>query len=167
MKLKQYVLAISTTVALSFSASTLADDTVDQAAKAVKNAWTDCGIGALIFKDMPVAAAVSNIIWDLGTTALISMAASPEQCKGINVASAVFINESIEQIETDISKGEGRHATAMLSLMGCDVANHAKVTAAIRNDIATDESFAELASTAKAQAMYLKTSQHVAACTVS
>lgn len=163
MKVKQCVLALSTTVALSFSASTLAADS----AATVKNAWTDCGIGALIFKEVPVAAAVSNIIWDLGTTALISMAASPEQCKGINVASAVFINESIDQIEADIAKGEGRHAAAMLSLMGCDAANHNKVTAAIRNDIATDESFSELTSTAKAQAMYLKTSQHVATCSVS
>ena len=36
------------------------------------NPWIDCGIGAMIFTETNWAAVISNVIWDLGTTAVIS-----------------------------------------------------------------------------------------------
>ena len=167
MKFKKSIMAVSTALSLALSTSVMANDTAEKAASTVKNAWTDCGIGAMLFKETPVGAVISNIIWDWGTTAVISMAASPETCKGVNVASAVFINESIDQIESDIARGEGQHVAAMLALMGCEESAHANVTKAIRNDIANNKSFAELGATEKAQQVYVTTEKHVAACSIS
>lgn len=166
MKLKKTLLATTTTIALSISSSAFAVD-AGKAVNQIGNAWTQCGIGGMIFKEIPVAAAISNIIWDLGTTAVISMAASPETCKGVNIAAASFINESLDSIESDIAKGEGRHMVAMLSLMGCRQEAHAAVSKAIRNELANDENFSELDHTAKAQQVYVTAEQQVASCKVS
>jgi hypothetical protein len=42
--------------------------------------YTDCGIGAALFKETDWAAISSNVIWDLGSTALTSATMSPETC---------------------------------------------------------------------------------------
>ncbi|MBI3771765.1 MAG: hypothetical protein HY272_03590 [Gammaproteobacteria bacterium] len=43
----------------------------------MKNPWLDCGIGAMIFTETKWAAVTSNVIWDLGTTAVTSGASTP------------------------------------------------------------------------------------------
>ena len=58
------------------------------------NPFTDCGIGAALFPDTHWAAVTSNVIWDVGTTALTSATASPETCSGAKVEAAMFINET-------------------------------------------------------------------------
>ena len=54
------------------------------------NPWKHCGIGAIIFDDNGTAAAISNIIWDLGTTAVSSKVSSADSCEGKLVTAAVF-----------------------------------------------------------------------------
>lgn len=162
MNLKKAIIASASTLALSVSASAFAADNGAQTQKQVTNAWTQCGIGAVIFNNSPVAAAISNIIWDLGTTAVTTLATSPETCKGVNVAAASFINESLDSIESDLAKGEGRHAIAMLALMGTEASQHAAVTKAIRSELAKDASFATLSHDEKAQKLYFVTQQQVA-----
>lgn len=167
MKFKKALLATTASLALSASFASLANSDVSNAQDKLTNAWTQCGIGAMIFKDLPVGAAISNVIWDLGTTAVISMAASPDTCKGVNVAAASFINESLDSIESDIAKGEGRHAVAMLALMGCREENHSTVTSAIRQELAQDENYTSLSRTEKAQKVYATAEKQVASCKVS
>ncbi|MCC5879985.1 MAG: DUF3015 domain-containing protein, partial [Idiomarina sp.] len=58
-------------VALSASVYTTDVKAVDDI-----NPWQHCGIGAMIFDDNTTAAAVSNVIWDSGTTAFTSATAS-------------------------------------------------------------------------------------------
>lgn len=168
MKIKSLVLSMTVATGLSFSSASMANVDVDNAAQKLNNAWTQCGIGAMIFKELPVAAAISNIIWDWGTTAVLSMVASPETCKGVNVAAASFINESVDQLESDIAKGNGRHMVAMLALMGCEQDAHSATITGIRQQLANDDSFAELTHTEKAQAIYLATEKQINSnCTVS
>lgn len=161
MKLKQSIVAAAMALTMSVSTQTMANDEVAKAAKTVSNAWTECGIGAMIFKEIPVGAAISNVIWDLGTTAVISMVASPETCQGVRVAAAVFMNESIDAIEADTAKGNGAHLTAMLSLMGVEESNHATVAEKIRASIAEKPEVLALPATEKAQAFYALTEQAI------
>lgn len=51
--------------AASFLLATLPNiGSADEASnKKVLNPWTDCGIGAMIFSQYPVAAVISNVIW--------------------------------------------------------------------------------------------------------
>lgn len=116
------------------------------------NPWKHCGIGAMIFDDNGAAAAISNIIWDLGTTAVSSNISSQDTCKGVKVAAAQFINDSIVNIEEETVIGQGKHLTAMLNMMGCEVAAHPVIINAVRADL--DVSVVN--NTAKAEAYYLQ-----------
>jgi hypothetical protein len=109
-------------------------------AKAEKiNAWQHCGLGAAIFPDNGTAAAVSNIIWDLGTTALTSQMSSEETCSGNRGQTVTFIKETFPALENDVAMGEGEYISAMLELRGCD----ASVAPAIREAYQASEKGAE------------------------
>ncbi|EIW88593.1 hypothetical protein AGRI_10276 [Alishewanella agri BL06] len=114
------------------------------------NPWKQCGIGAMIFDDNGTAAALSNIIWDLGTTAVTSNVSSQNTCEGIKVAAAEFINSTITNIEEETVAGEGEHLTAMLNLMGCDATAHQ----AIIQDVRADFNVNVEGQAAKAEAYY-------------
>ncbi|WP_419147433.1 DUF3015 family protein [Pseudoalteromonas 'SMAR'] len=100
------------------------------------NPWQQCGIGAMIFPDNGAAAAVSNIIWDLGTTAVSTKISSQESCAGANVKTAMFIQQTFPVLEQEIAQGEGEYVAAMLNVRGCDATAHADIVTAIRNDYA-------------------------------
>lgn len=87
------------------------------------NPWLDCGIGAMIFPDdnLEVGAGISNIIWDLGTTAVTSAASSPDTCNGTsNVKMAVFIEATYTTLEAEIAKGQGENLDALAELAGAE-----------------------------------------------
>ncbi len=83
------------------------------------NPYSDCGIGAAIFKDTEWAAATSNVIWDLGTTAVTSATVSPETCSKKNVKAAMLIRDSYALVTEDAARGQGAHMSAALEIMGC------------------------------------------------
>jgi hypothetical protein len=98
------------------------------------NPWQECGIGAMVFPANGVAAAISNIIWDLGTTAVSSNISSQESCSGVKAKTAMFIKATMPVLEQDIVMGEGEYVTAMLELRGCETTSHEKIVKAIRED---------------------------------
>lgn len=107
------------TLTLSAFAVSMALTVSAQEKRAQPNAWVDCGIGAMIFpsENLEVAAAVSNIIWDLGTTAVTSALSSPESCSGLdNVEMAMFIQSTYASLESDLAKGEGENLDALVEL---------------------------------------------------
>ena len=123
------------------------------------NPWTQCGIGAAIFKDSEVGAAVSNVIWDLGTTAVSSYATSPGTCSGskMNVAAAEFIQNSHAVLEEDMSKGHGQHLSSLMDLMGVEASNQDAVASTIKADfskVVASKAYQSLDDQAKAQAIY-------------
>ena len=86
------------TLTLAFAASLL----LAQAAGAREFAdiYTDCGLGALIAPRTPAVAAVTNVTFDLGTTAIISNVSSPETCQGGKALAAAFINAGVQNMRT-------------------------------------------------------------------
>lgn len=101
------------------------------------NPYSDCGIGAAIFQETAWAAATSNVIWDLGTTALISATASPDTCSGKNVKAAQFIIDTYDNLVEESSQGKGEHLTTVMNIMECDSATHAIVANDIRKGAAS------------------------------
>jgi hypothetical protein len=90
----------------------------------LEHIYTQCGIGGLVFGRINnVLAVISNVTWDLGTTAVISDSLSPELCGGQIVARAVFIKENFPSIEQDLASGRGEHLMALNSLMACSAAS--------------------------------------------
>lgn len=127
------------------------------------NPWQECGIGAAIFPDHGIAAAISNIIWDLGTTAVTSATVSKDTCAGSNVIAAKFIDENYAQVESELAIGEGRHVNAMLSLLGCEASQQDAVINALRSELVIDS---EKTNSEKAEALYFSAQNAVAQCKV-
>ncbi|GAB3382868.1 DUF3015 domain-containing protein [Spongiibacter taiwanensis] len=113
---------LSLTAAATFFAtlSTAVNAEAEQAAGSGPNPYVDCGIGAALFPNTHWAAISSNVIWDLGSTALTSATASPETCNAKTVATAQFILETFDQLSEQTAAGQGEHVATVLSLYGCN-----------------------------------------------
>jgi hypothetical protein len=105
-----------------------------QDTKAMKNPWKDCGIGAMIFDETKWAAVISNIIWDYGLTATTTAVSTPEWCEGKPAKTARFVFETYANLEEDIVKGDGKHARAMLDMMGCERSSHVDILRSVRTE---------------------------------
>jgi hypothetical protein len=114
--------------------------TVTKAANSNKiNPWKHCGIGAMIFNENGAAAAISNIIWDLGTTAVSSNISSKDNCEGANVKTAMFIQATMSSLEQDIAIGEGDYVNAMLQLRGCSADKNNEIIKAVRKAYSNED----------------------------
>lgn len=101
------------------------------------NPFTDCGIGAALFPEVHWAAISSNVIWDLGTTAVTSATASPQTCSGKKVAAALFIRDTYERLAEETAQGQGEHLATALSLLDCAGPQQAAAVAATRSTLGT------------------------------
>lgn len=97
------------------------------------NPFSDCGIGAAIFKNN-VAAVISNVIWDIGTTAVTSALSSPETCEGDSVAAAEFIYDTYAVLEEQVASGSGTHLAAVFDILQCDVSEQQGLASDVRTD---------------------------------
>lgn len=84
--------------------------------------YAECGIGAAIFPELHWAAATSNIIWDLGSTAITSALSSPETCNAKKIKTASLILETLPELEKDVAMGEGEYVATLADTMGCSAA---------------------------------------------
>lgn len=104
----------------------------DKAQGSGPSPYTECGIGGAIFPTVAWAAATSNAIWDLGTTALSSASMSPEMCNAKKVKTATLIIETLEAMEADVAQGGGAYTTALVDTMGCDANSRSALVAETR-----------------------------------
>jgi Protein of unknown function (DUF3015) len=121
------------------------------------NPWTDCGIGAMVFPTTPVGAVISNVIWDLGSTAVTSNLSSKQTCSGSKAKVALFIGTSYANLADETVQGGGENIASMLNILSCQPAAQAAITQAVRADFAqslraTDH--ATLSAQAQAEAYY-------------
>ncbi len=131
MKIK--ILATAALVAcVSVSAPSFAQS---KTAGSGPNPFVDCGIGAALFPTVGWAAVTSNVIWDIGTTAVTSATMSPETCSGKNLAAALFINDTYESLAEETAKGEGEHLTTLLNILECDSGSHSAAITSARNSL--------------------------------
>lgn len=122
-----------TAVALAFSVVGMQN----AAARDFADIYTQCGLGAVIAPKNEPVAAITNVTWDLGTTAISSEATTPESCKGGQAKTAAYIYDVYPQLEQDLAKGDGAHLTALLTIAGCDAAVQDSVAQTLRSDFAT------------------------------
>ena len=106
--------------------------------------YTDCGLGGLIGSAIGskedtianVAAVVTNITFDLGTTAISSNTTSPGTCARGREKTAAFIYESYESLETDLASGHGVYLDALVTLAGNEERTRERFVAAVRSGFA-------------------------------
>ncbi|WP_282177405.1 DUF3015 family protein [Vibrio nereis] len=121
---------------VSIIASTLFTTQAMAEEKKPINPWTQCGIGAMIFQETAPAAAISNVIWDLGTTAVSSKVSSEYTCEGSEVKTAQFIQDNYNKVLEETSQGSGEHLTAMLEMLELEASTHEQVIASVRTEMA-------------------------------
>lgn len=163
MKLKNILgpCLLVTAVALTVSAQAGENETKKPGSSV--NPFSHCGIGAAIFEN-DTAAAISNVIWDLGTTAMTSGISSPQTCNGKDVAAAQFIHETYTNLEEETAQGQGQHITAMLNILGCEATSHSAITNSIRVDFAQDvgaKDYAKKSAVEKSEAYFNTVNSHV------
>lgn len=145
------ILTLSVSMALSASV---------HAAKAPgsgPNPFSDCGIGAALFAENKVLAVTSNIIWDIGTTAVTSATASPETCSGKNVDAAAFILNSYDSIIEDTARGEGEHLAALMNILEVAPVKQAQIINDVRAQMSqhiADESYTAADKREKSELYY-------------
>lgn len=99
--------------------------------------YRDCGLGAMIFPTTPVGAVVSNILWDWGTTAIISNASSPDTCAGKSATTAAFIHDAYDSIVKDLARGNGEYVNTLMALAGCNAQVSQPFALSLRSELAT------------------------------
>ena len=96
--------------------------------------YTDCGLGAMIAPNNSVVAAITNVTWDLGTTAISSNISCPDTCKGGQDRVAAFIYQSYDSLEKDLASGHGEYLDALVELVGTEPQAEQKFVATLRKD---------------------------------
>lgn len=100
------------------------------------NPYSDCGIGAALFKN-DTGATISNVLWDIGSTAITSATASPDTCEDHDIEAAEFILESYDRLAEDTAKGVGTHLDTLLSIVNISATQKDQVVQSIRAEMAT------------------------------
>jgi hypothetical protein len=123
------------TVTLALAASLLLVQTAS--AREFADIYTDCGLGAVIAPRTPAVAAVTNVTFDLGTTAIISNVSSPDTCQGGKAVAATFIHDAYDSLEADLARGQGAYLDSLATLVGVSKEGKAAFAAGLRKDFAT------------------------------
>ena len=121
------------------------------------NPWVDCGLGAMIFPGTPLGAVISNVIWDLGTTAVTSAGMSKNTCEGKRVKMAMFIGTTYANLEEETVQGDGQHVRAMLNMASCKSSAQGDIMRSVRADFAKsvqNSAYQQKDAMAKAQDYY-------------
>ena len=106
------------------------------AARDFAEIYTDCGLGGMIAPRSDAVAAVTNVTWDLGTTAISTNISSPDSCSGGKAEKAAFIHESYDALETDLASGHGVYLDALVALSGHEGEARERFIAAMRSGFA-------------------------------
>lgn len=142
-------LVVGTILATALSSVAMADQ--KKAPGSGPNPFSDCGIGAALFPNHKVLAVTSNVIWDIGTTAVTSATASPETCSGNNVTAAKFILESYDSLAEETARGQGDHLAALMNILEISQEEQAAVITSIRAQMANNLADADYSSADKTE----------------
>lgn len=132
MKMRIIIAILALTLAVPVAS--LADQ--DRTPGSGPNPYTDCGIGAALFPTIKPLAVTSNVIWDVGVTAITSATASPETCTGKTVAAAAFILRNYARLAEETARGNGDHVVALLNIMEVTDSDRSAVINSIREKMA-------------------------------
>lgn len=145
------------------------------AERTVEEVYKECGIGGALFgESSPTLAFISNVTWDLGTTAATSDSTGGCAIGGDETA-AIFIHEAYDQLEKDIAVGSGEYYSSLVSLLNCDAANTQEVMNSVRSEfskLVSLEAYTTMSKMEKSEKLYKIVSPMIAdhkesACTIS
>ncbi len=107
-------------VALALTAVTSTSLQADSG-RSLGDIYRECGIGAMLFPNDSTLAVISNVIWDLGSTATSSNVSSDSTCKGKKAKVAAFVGSSYDKLESEIATGKGKYVETLAKISGKSV----------------------------------------------
>jgi len=119
--------------------------------------YTECGLGAMIAPRHPGVAAVTNVTWDLGTTAVSSNISCPDSCSGGKAKVAAFIYDSYDPLEKDLAVGNGEYLDGLMELINCEPESKEGFIKALRTDFKTivaEKNYIDKSRFEKAESLY-------------
>ena len=126
--------------------------------------YVDCGLGAMIAPNHPGVAAVTNVTWDSGTTAISSNTSSPDSCSGGKAKMAAFIYDSYEALEKELASGNGSYIDMLTVLAGYDFQANQELIEVLRDDftrLVADPGYTDQSRFDQAEALYNLVYKHV------
>jgi len=136
---------------LSLIALALVAATSSQASdRSLGDIYRECGIGAMLFPNDSMLAVISNVTWDLGTTATSSNISSEGMCKGKSAKVAAFVSSSYDKLESEVVAGKGKYVETLAKISG-------KSIDSIRDSfkkVVTSKEFASMKKEQKAQKLF-------------
>ncbi len=156
------VFALAAFISLAFSWPALA-----RTDRTFAEIYTDCGIGAMISPKNDAVAAVTNVTWDLGTTAISSNISSPDSCVGGKGRLVGFIYNSYDHLEKNLASGSGTYLETLIVLAKYDVRSEQDRQVRIKTlrdgfaDLAANPNYTDQTRYEKAKALYDLVSEQV------
>jgi hypothetical protein len=163
MKFNKQVLAAIAAATLSMTASQ------GVFAREFADIYTECGLGAMIAPNNAAVAAVTNVTWDLGTTAVTSNVSSADTCRGAKAKTAALILHTYPQLEQDLARGQGEHLSTLMVAAGCSAVSRDTVAASLRNQLAAravQTGYSEASRAELAKAMFADLSAQSNSCSI-
>ena len=93
-----------------------------------------------------MVAAITNVTWDLGTTAISSNVSSPGSCQGSKEKTADLIYHAYPSVEKETAIGKGHDLDALVAMAGCQANARPKVIRSMRHGLSGMVSKADYAS---------------------
>lgn len=146
-----------TLIALSLAAPILLVQPAS--ARSFDKIYTECGLGGLIGAQASntstgnILAIITNVTWDLGTTAITSELSSPDACAGGNAEVAAFIYQSYDALEQDLASGQGQHLDTLKELSGAKAGFESELRLAFANEVASAD-YAQRSQFDKSEALF-------------
>ena len=151
MKAKFVILVLAVAL-LSFASSSFAKE-----AKNIENIFEECGIGGALFPTWPIGASVSNVTWDLGTTAATSGLTTPDSCAGGKAKVASYIYKSYDSLEQDLAAGEGKYLDALAILTEKNLHEKGEFLSELREkflEVVENENYSSMTRVEKASVVF-------------
>lgn len=125
--------------------------------------YTECGLGGIFGsaandrETSKIIAVVTNVTWDLGTTASTSAYSSDNTCANNKVRVANFINQSFEKLEKELAQGEGKYLDALAALALEGKGSNVEYALNLRSEFAAvvaEEGYSKLSRFEKVEKLY-------------
>ena len=125
--------------------------------------YVGCGLGGMIGSAVDnktgsqVLAIITNITFDLGTTASISYYSSEDTCYNNKALTVAFINQSYETLEKEIAMGKGEYFDALTALAVGQDGNADEYQAKVRQqfaEVVAAESYLQLSRVEKVEKLF-------------
>ena len=125
--------------------------------------YVGCGLGGMIGSAVDnktgsqILAIITNITFDLGTTASISYYSSEDTCYNNKALTVAFINQSYETLEKENAMGKGEYFDALTTLAVGQDGNSDEYQAKVRQqfaEVVADDSYLQLSRVEKVEKLF-------------